>query len=370
MPILPRNLLLLLIISMILGMLFIGLYPFNYFPKNRVSMKENGLHFFGRGVASSTEVDGWPLESPITLELGLEPARTYKRDIPHILSFCDDTGREVLYLGQWKNFLIVRIMEDSRWIQKIKREIGARDALNPGNPALITLVFNNGSTTIYVNGRSVTVSSGLDLTEAASSRPIRSIVLGNSSIGDSHWQGKVVSFSAFQTALSPDAVLNRYEQRDSKQTSDNGKKFIKYEMEDTESKIIRNKAGNGWDLLTPEILTPLRKEFLSMPSEEFLQKVGFYQDAFINVAGFIPLGLVLAIFFAGDPPKKNVWKDLFLPVLFGGLLSLFIETNQVFLVSRSSSITDLVLNILGSGIGVGVYFRLISNFKSEPGVET
>ena len=131
---LPRNLVLTIIIIMILGMLFIGLYPFNYFPENRVSTNEDGsgLHFLGRGIAYSTEVDGWPRKGPITLELMLKPDRTYNHNLPHILSLCDETGREVMYLGQWKNSLIIRLVEDNRWIKRTKKEIGAGDALNPG----------------------------------------------------------------------------------------------------------------------------------------------------------------------------------------------------------------------------------------------
>ena len=182
-------------------MLFVGLYPFDYFPPNQVSVNDDGnmLQFHGRGIAYSTGSSVWPAgvgsEDSFTLELMLKPERAYNRGIPHILSLCDDSGREVIYLGQWKNSLIIRLMGNNRWIAKIKREIDAGDVFNPGEPVSITLVLNKGSADIYVNGQLTRESGGFDLTEVVSKRPIRSLVLGNSSTGDSPWQGEMVHFS-------------------------------------------------------------------------------------------------------------------------------------------------------------------------------
>jgi len=359
---------------MVLGMLFIGLYPFVYFPPNKVFLGAtgNGLHFYARGIALSTGDDGWSNNdhsgNPITLELWVKPARTYYRKIPHILSLCDVSGREVLYLGQWKNSLIVRLMEDSRWIKAIKKEIGTVDVFNPGEKVLITLVLNKKSAYIYLNGHLVRKYDGFDFTKTVSKHPIRSLVLGNSSTGDSPWRGEISGFTAWNIALGPTAIFDRFEQRNLGKSSQTGEEFIKYTFEKTENGIIRNKARSDWNLIIPEILTPLRREFLGMPSKQFLQKRSFYKDSVINVAGFIPFGYVLTVFFSGISLKKYSILNFIFPILIGGLLSLFIETNQVFLVTRSSSMTDLVLNILGTGLGAGVYWRrkvIVPSFKFQ-----
>ncbi|MDF1537075.1 MAG: VanZ family protein [bacterium] len=343
-------------------MLFIGLYPFNYFSPNQVSVNEDGsgLHFHGRGIAYSTGDSAWPedgnSDSPLTLELMLNPERSYNRGIPHILSLCDVSGREVMYLGQWKSSLIVRLMENGLGVEKIKREIDHGDVLNPGEPVAITLVLNVGSADIYVNGQLVKEASGFDFAEAVSKRPVRSLVLGNASNGDSPWRGTIWSFSAFDGALSPTEILKRFEQWGSGSRPGSGEEFIKYRLEKPAGGVVGNQAGNGWNLIIPDTLVPLHWEFLAMPSRQFLQKRHFYKDAIVNVVGFIPLGLALSIFFTQVPSEKNSWKNLLYPILAGGLLSLFIETNQVFLVSRSSYLTDLVLNILGTGIGMGIWW--------------
>jgi len=355
---LSRNLLTTLIITMILGMLFIGLYPFNYLPENRVSINRDGsgLHFFGRGTAYSTEVGDWPREGPITLELKLKPDRAYNRRIPHILSLCDASGREVLYLGQWKNSLIIRLMEDSHWIQRIKREIGVGDVLNPGIPVHIDLVLEEGNALVYANGHLAEESSRFEFAAAVSRRPIVSTVLGNSSTGDSPWGGEISSFATWNSAISSTAVQGRSEMWGLGKIPGTERNFIKYNFESAESGIVRNEAGTGWNLRVSETLTPLRREFLAMPARKILQERSFYKDAVINLVGFIPLGLALTMFIQGIPLSKYSILNSIFPVLIGGLLSLFIETNQAFLVSRSSSASDLILNVSGSALGVVLFF--------------
>jgi hypothetical protein len=347
---------------MMLGMLFVGLYPFNYFPLNQVSINEDGsgLSFHDRGIAYTTGSSVWPAgigsEESLTLELKLKPERSYNQDIPHILSLCDDAGKEVIYLGQWKNSLIVRLIEDSRWIEKINKEIGTGDVLKAGESIFITIVLEKDTAGIYVNGQLKREFTRFEFSKAVSKRPIRSLVLGNASDGDSPWQGMILRFSVINSALDAAAVMNRYKSGGLSNFSHTRGEFIKYLLEDSVGRIINNQAGKGWDLIVPETLSPLRREFLSLPSRIFLQSRHFYEDAIVNLVGFVPLGFFLTLFFSGIPFKKHLYVIFMFPVLVGGLLSLFIETNQVFLISRSSSMTDLVLNILGAGLGIGVYW--------------
>ena len=73
--------------------------------------------------------------------------------------------------------------------------------------------------------------------------------------------------------------------------------------------------------------------------------------------------------------KMNRPRAMVLVISGGALLSLLIEINQVFLVSRNSSATDLLLNILGTVLGVVLYRRGVkitaqspkSNVQRKPG---
>jgi hypothetical protein len=97
------------------GVLFVGLWPFDFSPKNSAYWLPNGegLHFDGQHRRYKLSVGGIaytpsPLSSrkPAALEKGsftidihLRSAQDSTDGVPHILSFISSSGREVLYLG-------------------------------------------------------------------------------------------------------------------------------------------------------------------------------------------------------------------------------------------------------------------------------
>ena len=369
---LSRNLISIVIVGMISGMLMVGLYPFDYSPSNQVSILGDGtgIRFYGQGEALSTGEFSWPLADysgqPFTMELHLKPLRTYHESVPHIMSLCDRSGREVFYLGQWKSHMVMRLLGESRWSAgKVTKEVGTQDHLHEGKPVSLTFVFGNGQAKVYADGALADVYEGFDLTDAMAHRPVRSVILANSSSGEDPWQGEILDFSIFDRILDPGVIADRYNKTGSGTGVDNPGEIIRYRFDKLSGNTIRNSAGNGWDLLVPETLTPLRREFLSLPAPDNLHHGWFYKDALVNLAGFIPLGLFLTLFFAARRRSSRVWT-VGLPVTAGFLLSLFIEANQVFLVMRNSSLTDLFLNTLGTMLGSLLLFRMeIRNWRIE-----
>jgi VanZ family protein len=71
-------------------------------------------------------------------------------------------------------------------------------------------------------------------------------------------------------------------------------------------------------------------------------------DVAINVAGYIPLGGLLAL---SALRTRRVRHAILLAVLAGALLSLVMESLQSYLPVRVSSREDLLLNALGTGVG-------------------
>jgi len=79
-------------------------------------------------------------------------------------------------------------------------------------------------------------------------------------------------------------------------------------------------------------------------------------DVLANIAGFVPVGFVLA-------DLGPVWA-----VMAAALLSLFAETSQVVMVYRTSSLTDVMTNVLGALLGVSIAARcnLKPQFTATP----
>ncbi|MFL9651893.1 VanZ family protein [Exiguobacterium chiriqhucha] len=81
-----------------------------------------------------------------------------------------------------------------------------------------------------------------------------------------------------------------------------------------------------------------------------------------NIVLFIPLGFIVSIFFS-EMKKKNV-------ILIGLLVSLAIETIQALAGLylgynyRSFDVDDLILNVIGTIVGV-LIFKLLSGFLKE-----
>ena len=81
--------------------------------------------------------------------------------------------------------------------------------------------------------------------------------------------------------------------------------------------------------------------------------LGFDQSSLLdmlsNIFLFLPLGLMLQVSLTRA--RVRPWLSMFGAVVAGGLLSLAIETLQVFSATRISSQVDLLANILGAGFG-------------------
>jgi VanZ family protein len=83
-----------------------------------------------------------------------------------------------------------------------------------------------------------------------------------------------------------------------------------------------------------------------------------FADLWLNVAGFIPLGFVVASSFRESMRKRSV---LLLSVLLCGLLSLSLELTQNYLPTRVASNVDVATNVLGALLGAvaGLHWGVI-----------
>jgi hypothetical protein len=76
------------------------------------------------------------------------------------------------------------------------------------------------------------------------------------------------------------------------------------------------------------------------------------QDAFVNVVGYVPLGLLFGVWAWLRGGARTSWRRALVLVLAVAAVSATLETLQFLIPVRHPSSTDLVLNTLGGGIGL------------------
>jgi hypothetical protein len=121
----------LICIAISVGLLLAGLWPFGFFPKNNVQWidGQSGLRFDKYGIAYSKE----PLFAPggaidiarsFTVSTEVRPSQEASDSLPRILSAHDDDGRELFFLSQWRDELIVRIFIGETYFHILDTYIG------------------------------------------------------------------------------------------------------------------------------------------------------------------------------------------------------------------------------------------------------
>jgi hypothetical protein len=110
-------------------------------------------------------------------------------------------------------------------------------------------------------------------------------------------------------------------------------------------------SPHGHHLLIPPSFRPLHAEFLVAPWKDMSYDAPNYRDIVVNCLGFVPFGF--CFYFHRRCSGANRWfTDAMIVVLAGIGISLTIETLQVWLPNRVSSMTDLLANAAGTLVGV------------------
>ncbi len=104
----------------------------------------------------------------------------------------------------------------------------------------------------------------------------------------------------------------------------------------------------------------LRPNPLNCSQDKILLDVSrfFQYDFAINTMGFIPLGYLLMLSFGNRQKdlRANLCKRALVAAGVGGMISLFLEFSQYFLIAgRDSNLMDLIANTLGTLLGIAIY---------------
>jgi len=359
-----------IIFVVLIGFFIAGLWPFNFLPENEVKWlsNTNGISFYGKGFLYTPDILNnqipLSLENPITVELWLQPKIELDSFIARILSMYDGNKSEEFFIGQWKYDLILgsHIIKPSN--NNKYKEVSLDNMLIRDKRIFITITSGNTGTTIYIDGKEVESYPKFSLIDDNSSSGY--FIIGNSPMGKQYWTGEIYGLAIYKNLIAPVQVLKNYNawiKNGSPDTLDDNNNIALYLFDEKTGALVKDHTGSK-DLMIPKTFIPIKRIFLSLDWENIKFNGSFIKDSIINFFGFIPFGFLFLAFLWKTAPVRKLRLSM-LVILAGGGLSLIIEIIQVNLPSRSSSLLDLILNTVGTGVGV-ILFNIISGKLENP----
>jgi len=113
-------------------------------------------------------------------------------------------------------------------------------------------------------------------------------------------------------------------------------------------------SGNGWDLRVPAFPKTFKYRVLQPFEIVHGEDRSLITDMVMNFLGFIPFGVAAFLFFFTR--SKKMMASLLYTLMISSLCTFSIETAQVFIPTRESQVSDVLLNIAGAVAGAVIIF--------------
>jgi VanZ family protein len=354
--------------------LICGLSPFNFHSANGVTWlkTENGVDFHDIGIIyGPAECEGFDYKfflgksEYLSIELWLKPGLDDRKRFSYIFCLYDNDQRELFSLSQVKTLLNISKYQTPGKNGSTHNWRWLKDALFRGQNRFLTITSDKNSTTVYIDGKKAKTYRNYSLMAQRELASAWRMVIGNDPSGTKPWVGKIHSLAIYNHSLSPEQVNEHYLKWNSGSPlalSTEKNIIALYPMDEKDGQIIHNALAKRYHLRMPERFKILKRNLLKPPRNNLSFNSSNQWDMGINIAGFIPLGYFFFITgFSATSLKKSLWGLIFWAILAGTVVSLIIEILQAFLPTRHSSLTDLILNTVGTGLGVilaSIYIKI------------
>ena len=207
---------------------------------------------------------------------------------------------------------------------------------------------------VYIDGKSVASSTELTLRLPTDDAPGR-LVLGNSVYGDSPWRGTVTGFALHPVGLDEETLqhhLVSWSRDEGFAGNDYRSADLAYPLSERVGREAADRSANGIDLQFPHETTLVSPKLFSSGIARLAPND--LTDVVVNFCGFIPFGFFLVALLATVTPVSKL-AVFATTIAVGFTLSFGIELAQAWIPSRSSSLLDLMLNVVGVGVGAAVF---------------
>lgn len=339
----------------IAAVLFGTLWPFDPWPANKVTWLPgaNGVRFEQAGVVLSEAplpaAPGNPNGKSCSLELLLRPASVGVSDT--ILGFYVPGNSKQLLIRQWTDGLLVNheFVDANGEVRGIKFDVD--HAFQAGKLLLITVVFGPNGTIVY---RDASQAQSFPRFTISPNVLSGQIVMGTSPVDYRPWLGEISGLAVYSKALSAAEVSRHYVEwtsGDGTALSDLDGAVARYEFNERRGREVHSAVPSAPTLRIPGSFNVPHKAMLTSAVKEFDPSRQYVEDVVENIAGFVPLGAILCVYFSFT--RSRALAILYATII-GGTLSLLIEVLQAYIPRRVSGTTDIITNTLGAVVGAAI----------------
>jgi VanZ family protein len=337
--------------------LWFGLNPFDFARINNVEWLDPGpgLRFGDSGLAVSEQAFTWPSDTgpaAVTVDMWVRASRVSDTEPRAWLVLMDDSKLTPLGVRQEGGDLVVwdavTNPDGERWYNDFRVPY----AMRPGIEQHIAITSHEDGPLIYIDGSSAGTYAGYPIPLARKGEPFGGrLVVGAGPPWVTPWMGEVLGLALYDRALTATEVeqhANAGPGSGFAELARNSGAVGAYQFDAGGGTSVQDQAGGGHDLKIPEYFRPPGRGLLRSvdPAERTaLWNVG---DAILNVLGFAPLGFLISIVLRKHVKPTSL---ILTATMVGFVVSLGIEWTQSLMITRSSSLQDLVLNTVGSLVG-------------------
>ena len=354
---------LLVVFSLILAaMIVVTIYPFNFFPSNRVQWLSNepGLYFNGMGIAHTGRVELISLRKAVSVELLLKERLGSKNYGPReIFSFYDGSASPSLLVGQCEGRIFIYSRFERKERDKWYRLFRTTERFPRGKTQFVTVTFGEGEKAIYIDGR-LNDRKKVEINDPAIIKFSGRYLLGNSPKLRNGWWGEIKGLAIYGRVLMPEEIATH-----SKEVARRGMSGLAgapgclalYPFDEGEGNKAKSILGDSRPLLIPESRNAFAGTMFSLQVRDIRIDSFPVADFLKNIIFFMPFGILLTVIIL-NKYSMGFFAIAVAVTLTGGLLSYLIEYLQLFLPTRSSGLEDFFGNILGSGLGMLLAFTV------------
>jgi hypothetical protein len=344
MGILKKKYLIILLCLWLGAALLLTLWPYNITIYNSVTApSKGGLHFKSPSIA-------YLRQSPVKLcEMKkFSIIAEIKPDNVTADISCVIFGYSYSYFLQ--NFLVMQNGSSLGFFLTDKNElhkIWIGDIFEKDQSVLISITYDSEKITILKNGLVRKVLTAKDFDFSCWDRTF-DFVFANTGSGSSPWSGTIYSLDIFDSIFT---IPNAH-QLEATRNQALPVLSLSFHHRETESSGLI-KADSLADLVIPAMFNPPAKGLIFSMLHSFDKGKQSISNILLNILFFVPLGLLLRPLL--EMYTKRYSLSFWLTLIAGLMLTIIIESLQILLPARDTSMIDVLCNTLGTVAGSSLW---------------